>query len=264
MSWIEGLKLIDPTVRLIMGKIASQVLGEVHKKEGSINEAFDIIKAYQDKFKDLSFDKSEIPRELLLMEGFFLAYCTLVYAELKGETEKEFIFQEPEYPRVHGFTDLVCLDGTAGYEFKYSASPEFYMKKFIMEPQLGIYFLGNPELQRITVRALRVPNFKKGKEETKEDFVSRVKKDVLRQPNHYIMEMSFWRNEFDLELLKEKLRLTAQEMYSLGSDKEKYYQTSNRDNCFKCQFIDVCSSGVVSKTIYKKREFKNVSTQDFK
>ncbi len=251
LGWRCGWELIAPAVRLRMGKYASDCFDLIHSEKPYRQYLDDLIE------ENKEFD--EYPAELAALDGLLKAYCANSKSEFRGQPQFEFRWNIPDYPKVHGYLDLVeykdSSKPTIAWEFKYSTQDPSNWSRFILAPQLTTYFIGVPSLQRITARIIRVPQLRLGKEEKLDEFTERVYADVKSRPGHYFKDMNFWREEFDLQGWMETVRNLSREIGSLKYESQ-YYQTGNRDNCFKCDFRDICESGVVSETIYRKREIR--------
>lgn len=209
----------------------------------------------------------DIPKELLLIEAWMEALEQLPLSEEKGETQYEAWTNDLDYPRVHLFMDWVRKDGDGnpsyGKEFKYSTKDEW--SKFILSPQLSTYFWGVPEIQRMEVVIFKVPDlkmYKKGKkrpeDETGEEFKERVRHEILLNKLEYITKTNYYRNEFNLEEVKRRYQVMTKELYDrMQVGESAFWMTDNRETCFKCDFLEICSNdGIVSEQLYKRKERK--------
>lgn len=195
------------------------------------------------------------PESVEAQIGLFHGYIEKEYHTMKGETQSEFTWKEVDHPMIHGFMDLKLYEDHVGYEFKYSGRPEIY-SWFQIKDQLGVYFLGNQDLERITLRVLRSPDLRRKKEESLGDYSARIHQDFLNRPRHYVLDTSYWRNEFPLDEIKEKYRIIAREIVSLLDNpiKDRFYQNNSPWSCTDCEYLGICQTDVISETLYKRRE----------
>ena len=252
-AYIRGIQLRPEhvNIRMMAGTIMSEVLDEVHKVDidSSIKSRTEVVLA---KYANLIVDTSEggqkISQELSKIRALQLYLIESPFAEIKGQTQCEWFWREPDYPQLHGFLDLLTTIPTIAYEFKYSGSPDIYASKFIVSDQLSTYFLGMPNLQRITLRAIRVPTLRPKKDEQEQDYINRMYEDIKRQPHHYIIDTNFFRSEFgeDMEETKEKARFMVREIAQSveafsSSGMAAFYQ--NKFSCYKptpCPYLPLC------------------------
>lgn len=251
-SHYQGLEPIEKALPLDMGSCADGLLQLIHGGEGIS------AKTFIDYFEPLMDDREELRPWQYAMWGLFEGYVERGYGDMKGECQVPFTWFLDGYPRIKGYADLVLThEYHIGYEFKYTSRVESY-NKFTVSQQLGCYFLGLPDLQRITLRAIAVPQLKQGKNESGADYRDRVKADFLARPGHYINDANYWRSEFDLEAVKERARRIAQSIHSFANEGiNGFYQVIGPETCFtpsRCNYLSICESGVVSETIYKCRE----------
>ncbi len=252
LSNIRGLELVDKPIRMLAGSIMSECLDIIHS---NVKQKFtwkDKIFSYMkpvDKENEGKFNP-----ELAKITAILRAYEGLPISEPKGITQAEWHWQVDGYPKLHGFMDLTIQGGSIGYEFKYSANPNNYTK-FIVEDQLGTYFLGKEKCKRITLRTIQVPSLRPGKGETEEEFIDRMYQDIRRRPKAYFVDVNYWREEFDLEKVKEKALWIAREIQDSAQRGPKgFYQ--NKMACFApgvCEFLSACETGVISDSVYKLR-----------
>ncbi len=246
-SAILGIELVKPPIRMQMGRIASDLLDVIHNQGSSYVQ----IDRYFDQF---AIGDDELNNELAAARGLFKAYIKLPASEMRGKTQCHWEWSEDGYPKLHGYLDVLEIE-TIGWEFKYTARP-INFTKFTISDQLSTYFLGNPELQRMTLRTIQVPMLRRSKEEDIEDFAERITKDVLSRPRHYVNDSNYWRNEFNLDEVKDKSKWLVAEIKEYA-DHGIYRFYQNRQACFfpsQCQFYQICDSGVISEQLYRKRE----------
>lgn len=260
LSYVNGLELINPPIRLLAGKIMSDCLDCIMSTNPS-KSGQEIINSYE-SYKD---EDDEFPRELLMIQAWCKAMENMEWTKEKGNTQYEFKWQDLEYPQIHGFLDWIRFnadgDPSYGREFKYSTHDNW--SKFQVYNQLGTYFIPFPTLQRIELIVLKVPTLKwmrKGKnEESAEEFSERVYKDIIHNQKSYVFKTNYWRSEFNLESIKGRYRTITREMYDrMKVGKDAFWQTDNRIVCFSCDYLQICENdGLVSEQLYRKRERKD-------
>ena len=234
---------------------------EIHKVDAS-DDVKARIKVVLDKFESRLVGspdlQPEIPQELSKIRAVSVYYASSHYAEEKGRTQAEFLWREPDYPAIHGFLDM--LNQTWAYEFKYTSNPEWYGSKFGVSDQLACYFLGIPDLQRITLRAIQVPTLRTKKDETPEQYQQRIIEDMERQPQHYIVDRNYFRTEFvqDMVEVKEKARFMVREIANAieslsGGGFFSFWQ--NKASCFRprpCMYLPLCETeagGLINQAV---------------
>jgi hypothetical protein len=254
-SYIQGIQLIVKPLPMKLGEIASNFIDYLHSSKH-------VESPNLDKLRD---SEGNLPYQVMAMLGLFKGYKEKEFDTMKGITQSYFKWSEDGYPIIHGYMDLEIYDESIGYEFKYSARPDAYKSKFIIQDQISTYFMGNPSLKRITMRVIQVPQLKLSKNESLIDYRDRVYRDFLARPMYYIHDTSFWRNEFDYDQLREKYKMIASEIqrYIEMGGMKYFYQSNGPQTCFGegtgkgisvCEYLKICESGVVSDQLYKKRE----------
>ena len=259
-SYYQGLELIKPPVRLLAGRIFGECLAALvsNKPKTTWKE---IINNYEQIYTE-----GEIPKELTLISAWTMALENgWAYIEEKGIAEYEFLTKDLDYPQVHGYLDLVRLDGDGkpsyAKEFKYSGNPDGW-SKFTLGNQLATYFWGLPSIERIEVGIFKVPGLRQKKGEEAEEYRDRVIKDITYNKLEYLYKQNYYRNEFDLAALKRRYGVMTTELYNrLGGGIDAFYLTDNRETCFRCDYLQICSNdGIVSEQLYKKKEIKHEET----
>lgn len=267
-SWVMGLEPVEKSRPLYMGSLASSILNVLHNDKNSIEESVlqyrDIIMNEIEKSRDLEDPDDEGDQDLWAMKGFFDGYIACEKHTIRGKPEYEFRWKEPDYPVIHGFIDLLTTFETIAYEFKWTTNPDFYNRLKCQE-QSSAYFIGAPDIQAITWVLLCPPSLRPKKEEYMPEYCKRVEQDVLkRMETHYMTKKTYWRTEFDLDMYKEKAKLIAKQIMSdiqKSSDVSNlewlFYQ--NTSGCYapsQCEFLPVCTAGVLPLDQYKKLEEK--------
>jgi len=258
LSYICGYELLVKPLPMKLGEVVGQFLDHFHDAEKK--KPFPNISQFEN-------EEGELPIQIAGIVGLMRGYTTKEFDSMKGKTQSYFRWMEEGYPVIHGFMDLMIYDEKMGFEFKYTKKPETYSSKFIMQDQIGSYFLGNSKIERITVRTIQVPELRLAKNETIEDYTQRVTNDFISRPLHYIHNTSFWRSEFNYDEIRERYKMIANEIlrYIEMGGMKYFYQSNSPQTCFgertgtavsNCEYLNICSSGVVSDQIYRKKEVK--------
>jgi hypothetical protein len=238
-------ELIEKPIRMMMGDVASQCFDAIHTG----GDWKPIIHAIVDGLNIQNEEDDYKLQELIALYQLLQWYSQSAYGEMRGLAQKEANLDLGSGWTLTGRLDL--LMGTMAYEFKYTSRPEGY-SKWVLEDQLSTYFLLLKDLQRITVRLVTVPSLKLSRKESIDSYAQRIYADVKNRPGHYIRDVNYWRNEFNLDYHLARLQKVVIEI-----DLEtEFYPTSNRTACFmpsSCEFLSVCESGGISEEIYKKR-----------
>ncbi len=163
---------------------------------------------------------------------------------------------------LHGFIDFAGTDHFC--ELKCSGNPDNYLDSFTIEDQVSTYFLSNPNYNYVNMLVIRVPDIKlaKGKMFEYKDYYTKCYDDILRRPSYYFVGKNdtwgvrFYRTEFDLEALKTQIRWICGEIKRcVNSD----YWMQRKSSCFspfRCDYLDICKTGVISPDRYEKRKIK--------
>jgi len=271
-GWYHGLQLVEKSWPLQRGGWASKILGWLHSSKLTSEEAVSKYKIFiEELIKQTTNPEDENKLyghiDIWKMKAIFDVYIEMEMHTLKGTTEYEFRWNEPDLPKVHGFIDLVefVAYDHFGYEFKWTSDADNY-RKFVIEDQLRAYFIGDPDINRMTVRCFVPPdtrqksNTKKQLGESIFDFYERMMVDIRKTATErYFVDRTYWRTEFDLEDYKNKAARTAKEIinYLKEGGIEPFYQNKKAcDHPFNCDFKSICENGIkdpFAMEIYKRR-----------
>jgi hypothetical protein len=261
---LVGLEKIDKSWAMQLGSHTSTILGWLHNSTMEISDAVNFYNDYIEALLKETTDPEDEERiyghvDIWKMKAMFDAYIALGYFhQERGITEYEFRWNEIEYPRVHGFIDLVQLitpEKHTGYEFKWTGNPDNY-GKFINGDQYAAYFIGDPKMELMVNRCFVPPDMrprratKKQSAESIFDFYQRVYDDIIQMNVHkYFINRKFWVSEFDLGAYQNKAKRVAQEImrYIDEGGIEPFYQnTSNCLNPFRCDYLQVCENDILT------------------
>lgn len=263
-GWIEGRELIEKKRPLRLGSLADDILQILHsnkKSETAVSEYRGIIETkISESIDEEDPEKQYGDLDFWRMRALFDAYIEKDVHTMKGDTQYEFRWKVPGYPKIHGFIDL--KENRIGHEYKYTTNADYYSHMFNVREQLMSYFIGAPEIEGFRLHAIVNPvNFKLHKDESIQAFYDRVKVDIKRRLGTvYHLTYNFWRTEFNLQEYMDKAKMISEEiMRYIVADypdpKYPFYQ--NTQAChqpFECDFFPICNSGVMPENLYKKRE----------
>ena len=178
---------------------------------------------------------------------------------------------------VIGYIDRVYSDHIV--ETKLTARPEFYFIIHNITSQIGTYFLSSPEYKYAVVESTRVPGLRTGSgkysNESPEAYRFRVVGEILSKPSYYFLGFNretrtfgkkFWRNEFNMEELKQDYFYVNKEIQRALEDGEGAFY-KNRKACYvpgPCFYLPICDTGCVSESIFETKESKPVIKEKIK
>ncbi len=253
--WFSYIKLIEPlqpSLPMITGNVAHALIEDVHDINPNYDKTIKLVKSNVDKLnRGKDDDDWDIPQDILNVYPFRDAYRETEFANIKGETE---VTAESQELGIKTKYDLLYNDRKDILEFKYAKSDEWY-SFFTTRTQAGIELLLNPEAQKITFRIMIKPQLKKGKNETDDEFSDRIKRDILRNPKKYIIDKTFWRNEYEFAEIKWFLWELRREIQNkiAGGRKAFFPNTKACWNIYgPCEYLQICESKVISRDLYIK------------
>jgi len=272
LGHIGGYEAVEKPMPMRLGGLASDILDQLHSKIPLVDNATigDLVVGFSGKNGFTLDDEGFYPFQVEALHSVFRAYINLNKHAEKGTTQAKFSWHEDGYPEVIGFIDMLNYQDYIGWEFKYTQKDDAYTK-FTLQDQLSTYFLAHPKVQRFTVRTILNPvgTIKLSKNEKIDIYRDRVYQDALARPRHYFKDQSYFRNEFDLEQHKAKIRGIADDILRYiekgQGDMNAFYQKNTPYTCFlqsgngpagHCEFLKACETGVISETLYKRREGK--------
>ena len=262
-GYIQGIELKEKKKALELGSKASLILGMLHAvtNPDGVGEYKRFIRSAWESTLEPGDPDSFGDLSLIIMKAMFDAYVACGLHEHKGTSEYEFRWKDLDYPEIHGFLDLAIQEQAWAEEFKYTTSPQYY-DKFAMEEQLSSYFIGAPQINTFRVTCLVPPKFRPKDNEKLSQFYKRVYDDIVsRNTTAYFMQTTYYRSEFNLDQFKHKARMIAEEIMQYCNKAQltpdpTYYFYQNKQAChapFECEFIDICTSGVMPDNLFKKR-----------
>jgi len=260
-SYLLGIELIIPPLPIVAGRIMSNFLAYMHSDANNNDkEKKNYLKRAKEYLESITpkDENAGAPSDVKTIPAVARAYKELGLDEPKGKVEYRTILSSAgdEYKYLlKAIYDLYLFDKI--YEFKYTGKPDFYTF-FTTRIQAGIYLLTAPSVKSITFRLIQKPTLKQGKNETDEEYKERVREDFKKRPAHYVKDITFWRNEYNFNEIKDYISLISDEVrQSIDKGIDYFYQ--NPQGCLfpgPCDFLPVCESkanplGMTS--LYKKK-----------
>lgn len=235
---------------------------------GSNVEIDDIIQEY------------EIPdRDVARVKGLYRAFRTLdMKFEEGGDTQAKIDLKLEFEDKCWGNGNPVVLPITGYYDRKYPDSfveqklttrPDNYQDIWFIQSQVGTYFLADESLQSCVMEVTRLPDLKttaKMQDESPEEYMQRVFKDVMARPSHYFIGYDkvkktygkrFYRKEFNLDEIAARYKAVFREIYEAHM-LDGFY--CNDRVCksilpgIPCDYINICRYGVMSEEVFKIRD----------
>lgn len=242
---ILGLERVEKSDALKIGKYVDSVLSQ--KKIDIIGEE-----------NTLWLQKARA-----IIEGMNTLGITKHIVNTNFESQKEFTIQQDGVPQIHGFIDFSHTSNKFFLELKTTSKPDTYQDKFLIEDQIGTYFLSNLDYQFCVMLIIRTPElvYNENKENLQK-YYNRCFDDITKRPRHYFIGynyetnrfgVKFYRQEIDTDELVKRYKWTVREIQQCA---KKDYFPLRKGSCFfpiKCDFYKACSVGI-SEDRYKKRE----------
>ena len=181
------------------------------------------------------------------------------------EDERRWIFPL----KITGFYDRKYSNYFA--EDKLSGSPSYYTEVYPLTSQVGTYLLADPNLEKVVMEVVQMPQqkiFKETKkrtqEETPDQLYERVYNEILSRPSNYFIGFNretkrygkvFWRGEFPLEEVEASYRQIVIEILSARWSNNWY---KNRKSCnfmygHLCPYLPICENQNVSDAMFTIR-----------
>ncbi len=156
--------------------------------------------------------------------------------------------------KIQGYIDFVHKNLPFFMDLKCSTRVQYYSNKYWVEDQMGTYFMSDDNLEYMYMYIAKTPELKLGKLESLEDYRQRSYDDMENRTGFYFHKVKFLRKEFDIDRLKRRYNWLAT-MIEACIDRNYWYQ--NKTQCigkWKCNMMNICESGGVSKRLYEQRE----------
>ncbi len=161
-------------------------------------------------------------------------------------------------------------------ETKFSRNVEFYTSLYSIAPQVGTYFLANPNMEYCIMEVVRTPDLKSTRShegESDKDLEDRIRADVVARPAWYFkgwdaatktFGVKFYRSEFNLKEIEDRYAACYYEIADCAH-RDAFYK--NHKRClrpWKCEFIDICQFDNMSETQFRiKKKPKEVDGVDY-
>lgn len=240
---ILGLERIEKSDALKIGKYVDSAL---NRKEVDVSGEEDVW----------------LQKARAIAEGMHTLGITKHIVNQDFKSQKEFTIQRDGFPQIHGFIDFHHVSNKFFLELKTTSKPDTYQDKFLIEDQVGTYFLSNSDYQFCVMLIIRIPELIYNEnQENLQKYYNRCLDDIVRRPRHYFIGynyetnkfgIKFYRQEMNLDELIRRYKWTIKEIQQCA--KENYWPL-RKGSCFfpsKCDFYEACSIGI-SEDRYKKK-----------
>jgi hypothetical protein len=221
-------------------------------------------------------------RDVAIVKAIFRAYKTLEITvdpgfELQSKINLQYITETDNQGKpynwsriaITGFYDRKYHDKKYFVENKLSGRPERYQDPFMIQSQVGTYFLADPDLKYCVMEVVRTPDLKSTgshKDEDAATYEERCYQDIISRPSHYFIGYShekhtygkkFFRDEFDLEEIKrryESLAYFIQESWMYNRWYKEDKSCGSILPGIRCDMLSACRYNKGSETLYEIRK----------
>jgi hypothetical protein len=201
--------------------------------------------------------------EIIKIECLAEAIAELGLNHPQGLGEVKFKSHRDGFPTIKGRVDISEVSRGWFIELKYTTRPDDYLYPTFAKAQMAVYFLADERYEKGYMRPIRVPKLRVGNNESPEEHRSRLRDDIKSRPAFYFpnydKEKATWgsviyRPECDLEEELDRVRWVVRDIQRMLKEGSVY---RNETSCYfpsQCEFLAACESGVISETLYRKRE----------
>lgn len=233
---------------------------------GAKNNPNDVVEEYQiDDFsiaKVKALKKAYEALEIEVDPGYKLQ------AAFDQEILADGIYKDfPVKVRVKGFYDRKYANYFS--EDKLSSRPDNYLDPYFIQSQVGTYFIADPALEYCIMEVVRVPDLKstgRFKDESAEEYTERAYSDIVSRPSYYFLGYDkakkrygkkFYRNEFDLESIKDRFRIISLLIRDCQAF-DGWYRNDSVCNSIlpgiPCDMRNVCRLNSMGEDLYKIKD----------
>jgi hypothetical protein len=233
-----------------MGNYVDANLGILHTNDPSLRQS-ERIKVADIKKQLHSLNLEDVPLEIVKAEAIVNAMPELDLGISAGVPQHE-ITKFYDGFTIKSITDLHTDYGD--YDWKYTTRPDSY-DKWTTDDQGCMYMMQNGT-GKITFLCIRVPQLKLNKDETTDSYYERLLADIKRRPKFYFEKKSYYKNEYDYDYNMRELKVITAEIKGLIDKPMEYWYMDKSSwwNPWRCDMYEICTTGVVSESIYKRRE----------
>jgi len=133
-----------------------------------------------------------------------------------------------------------------------------YMERLYLDSQITMYMLAAKRLGwkpvGVIYRILRKPQLRKGKTESKEQFLNRLEKDIADRPDFYFTEQLLRRTDEDLEAFEKQLWDETHLANKLYKENKVYPHSANCNLYGQCEYMPICTRQEGCEALYETRE----------
>ena len=257
--YIQGYQLIEENFKASCGTIFHAFASGMHTgDEKHTKKGRDLFEKLANQNKD-----GYKSQELLKIKPSVNAYHYHGFHRVGGQSEVEKLIPYDKY-QLCSTVDLIKDNKIA--DWKYTGSPDYYTM-FTTENQAGLYLMSYPNAESITYFLIRVPDAKLASNETESEFQDRIERDMCNRKDHYFIQKTFHRAEYDFDQIMQELTYTADEIVR-NLNKPLYYWRQNRSGCWQfnkwCDFYTCCESRVMPQDLphlYKQYDVEDLMLQ---
>jgi hypothetical protein len=257
-KWLMGWYSVTINIIPFLGGMMHNYLGYKHGDDPK-----QLVKL-EEKRERVSREYEEIPSAFMLLKPVINAYHAVGLDQLKGKAEQRQLTQYDDF-ELKSIIDLEYTDPADGLrtimDYKYTKNLDIYTF-FNIEEQASIYFINNPQADKMVYRCIKRPEYKKMKKDSVQAFQERVYNQIVAHPLQWFQDKVFHRGEFDLDRRMRELEIVNDELVSkLASPVEAWIQ--NRTGCFAygswCDYHPLCTARVSPDGLphlYKRMEIE--------
>lgn len=150
-------------------------------------------------------------------------------------------------------------------ERKFTSSPKYYETVWAMQDQVGTYFLADDKMKYCIMELACYPTIrprfnatKNDPADTVESFTQRLKDKILEEPAKCFKGLNmaektwglkFYRNEFDLDMIRERYLKRAQRIRDNVDAGWYEMNTTACESIYgrQCEFLSICKTGAVGQ-----------------
>jgi hypothetical protein len=258
---IQGYQLIEQDkMKALCSVIFHAFVAGLHTGDKKYTEkGLKLYDRLYEQYKDDNYQK----QQLLKIKPSINAYHYHGFHKSGGRAEVKKFIDHGKY-QLKTIVDLIKDNKMA--DWKYTANPDYYTM-FTTEHQAGLYLMSYPKVESITYFLIRVPDAKLAGNESESDFQDRIERDMCNRKDHYFIQKTFHRAEYDFDQIMQELTYTANEIVN-NLEKPLYYWRQNRSGCWQfgkwCDFYTCCESRVMPQDLphlYKQYDVEDLMLQ---
>ena len=260
-SWVKGWKPLKPNIRLLTGNLAHSFLGVLHAdNDYDKDRARASIKRYEGQLIDPDSDSGGLLFDAkvtnYLLQGYRKACKEGKIRTFTGKSEHPLLAEYDNFT-LKARMDLRLIKEKEIVDFKFVTNPDNYT--FFTTRQQAITYLElDKSAEKITYRCIRKPKIKQSRNETEQEFLERVRRDIYNRPGFYVKDQTYYRSEYDFDKRLREIGQMADELRA-NIDNEDFWYQSSSEYClspFKCDLYEACTSGVWAENLFQRSSYE--------